>query len=693
VRIELSRRARRHLIVLCCFAWILRIAVAIEYEERHPLAQHPVIDERSYENRALEIARGNLLGDRVFFQEPLYAYGLGLVYALAGPAREDGGATPRQRTAGRHAQAFLGALSVGGVFVLTYGLFGGAAATLAGFAAATYRPLLLLPSLFLKPNLFLPLLLALVILCVTGNLARGRLRALGPWLGCGVILGLGALLRGNVLVLVPLVVLWPLGRALLEGRPRSVGLAAAGAVLVGSFAVLLPVALRNQYVGGVFALSTSGAGTNLYGGNNPLNPHGRATELPWVRGIPEFEPDDWRREAERRVGRTLDAGESSRYWARATWDSFRARPGLHLRILWNKLRLTLGSYEVPDNHDLEWDARFLSILRLPFPGFALWGWLGIAGVLSLVLTDARVRDRARARDREPVRDRLRYRAARYTLLLTVLYLATIVLTVTSMRVRLALAVLLLPFAGWLLDAGLARIPALAGVRRRWLVTDGEEGLPGPSWRVAVPALALAAAAVFVPVLSAAERREDLDERDFNLAVYLLDENDGLDGAEAIAHELDRRYPGTSRVHTLLAEIAYRRAVDLRLSGTADTVARRQELLNGALARLRTVVRARGVPAREVFRARGVAGLVQLEAGDGLAAEGHLRAALDFDPSDRRLRFALANALWQEALDAGVPDERRARLLEARSILQGLLEGVDDPVLAARLADVEVALSG
>src|SRR5690606_9871220 len=109
----------------------------------------------------------------------------------------------------------------------------------------------------------------------------------------------------------------------------------------------VPTGLRNWYVGDVFVLTTSGAGTNLYGGNNAQNPYGIATEFDWVRGIPEFEAGDWRNEAERRVGRALDPSEVSSYWMGEVLRSLRDDPWLHLRILWKKGRATLGSYEVP----------------------------------------------------------------------------------------------------------------------------------------------------------------------------------------------------------------------------------------------------------------------------------------------------------------------------------------------------------
>ena len=179
---------------------------------------------------------------------------------------------------------------------------------------------------------------------------------------------------------LPVLALWPLVRG---GRRRlsSTWSSSAGFVC-GVLLVLAPVAVRNGLVGGVWALTTSGAGTNVYGGNNADNPLGVATEFDWVRGIPEYEAGDWRREAERRTGRELDPGEVSSYWLGQVVESVRSDPGLHAGILWSKWRLAWGAYEVPDNHHLGWDARFVPLVRGLLvagegSGFALLGGLGL----------------------------------------------------------------------------------------------------------------------------------------------------------------------------------------------------------------------------------------------------------------------------------------------------------------------------
>lgn len=635
-----SRRERLLAAGVCALALVLRVLAVVQFEAHHPLADRPVIDERSYEEWGKEIAAGDWMGGEVFFQEPLYPYFVGAVYACAGESR----------TALRLVQAGLGALAALLVWALARRLFGPAPALLAALALATYRPALLLPCLLLKPNLFVPLIagLALVLAeAVARERTPGRRGASVRWLCLGALGGLGALLRGNALILLPALALAPLVCALRGGgRAGLARLAACGAVALGAALPLVPVALRNHAVGGVFALTTSGAGTNVYGGNNPQNPHGTPKEFDWVRGIPEFEAEDWRHEAERRLGRALSPTEVSSFWLAETGRSALADPLLHLSILWSKLRLTLGAYEVPDNHHLEWDARFVPLLGLPLPGWALWGTLALAGMALA----AAGRPRPLAAGPASL------------LLLFLAYLATIVLTVTSMRARLALVPLALPFAGRLL----ADLPALVRPPRRLLAP--------------LVALGLSAAAVLAPVLDAGERERKLAARDFNFITYRLDAGAPAPELLALVDELDRRYPGTLRIWSLRAEVLLRMARE-----TVDRE-RARELALDARARVGTVIERSGSNARERHRADLLGGEVELFLGEPALAAGHLRRALAFDPEDPRARRALGDALLGLAAGRGErldPTPLREAEAEYR---RALAESPDEPGARLGLAN-------
>lgn len=628
------------LLLVIALAFGLRSLAVVQYESRHPLAQKPAIDEASYDSWAREIAGGELVGREIFFQEPLYPYVLGGVYAVAGdePAR--------QRQAVRWLQAGWGALAAGVAAALAARLFGERAGWLAGALVALHRPSIWFPALLLKENLFVLVLVTLALGIVA---TRAREAAPWRWLGLGALAAAGALLRGNLLVMLPVLAAWPIARALLERRWRLRVLVDSLAFALGAMLVLAPVALRNQHVGGRLVLSTSGAGTNVYGGNNLDNPYGLAKEFDWVRGVPEHEAGDWRREASRRAGRELDATESSAFWMRATLDSMQEQPLAHVRILWRKLRLTLGSYEVPDNHFLEWDARYLPVLGWPLPGFALVGTLGLAGLASLVFLRSRVGARADLG------------AAAEVGLLLCLYVGTVVLTVTSERIRLPIVPLLAPFAAlFVLPWG--------GSDSRWFTGFAKLGTLG-----------LCAGLVLTPVIPATERGEDLDERDHNLAVALLETGE-LDEAANVVDGLLERRGDSPRVKLLAADLAYRLA-----RRTLDSLPQRARMPKEAGERIERSLRLlEGVVkqgnAQERHRAHVLSGAIRQYLGHWTLAEADYRAARAFDGEDRDLRRRLAVVVAEVAMKAATREERSRRLDEAIELLDALLAEQDDAEL-------------
>ncbi|MFT4539471.1 MAG: 4-amino-4-deoxy-L-arabinose transferase-like glycosyltransferase [Planctomycetota bacterium] len=625
-----TRVSWKWLIGIFLIAWLPRHLTVVQYEAEHPMAGYPVIDEAAYDDWAMRLASGDWLGDEVFFQEPLYAYSLGVIYAVCG----------HSPPIVRRLQAILGALTAALVALLAAELFGRVTAHIAGIAFALYSPAWLFCALLLKPVAVMFVLVMLAWLLVR------TIRQPSAWLWsvAGALAACGALLRGNVLVMLPFLCAWPLGRWLIERLRLRMGRQAgarAGAQAEGTVAfashsltamlraclciaagvtlVLAPVFIRNRVVGGEFVLTTSGAGTNLYGGNNASNPHGVATEFDWVRGVPEHEAADWRREAERRVGEKLAAEQVSHYWMGQVLESIARDPALHARILWNKLQLALNAHEVADNHHLAWDARYVAMLRSWPVGFGLWGGLGLAGLavfglLPLVRPGGRASKKsvpAGLHSADGTLD-LCEQAACEVALLWLLYLGTIVLTVMSMRIRLAIVPLMLPFA-------CAFLLRLWNARR----TKGDL-LPN------LAALVICIGLVHWPVFDDALRAAEFDERDYNLAVQFV-ESDRLDEAHALARELSGKHPGTQRLETLLAQIAL---LEVRSESrmAIGHNSRRSVVLEQAYVR----VRSPRASSRESFRAHAIAGLIALERGLPATAVDHFARARAFDPDDPEL---------------------------------------------------------
>ncbi len=632
-----GRQRRTWLVGLVCtfaLALGLRLALNAQFERHHPQADLPGIDEASYDSWGREIASGEWLGKEIFFQEPLYPYWLGLVYSAAGDQPQ------AQRALARRAQAVLGAVTAVLVALLARRLAGAWVGLLAGVAWAAYRPAIWMSALLLKPSLFLPLWVGLLLL---GLRAAQRSRSDAPgswraWFPVGLLAGLGALLRGNVLLLLPFVVAWPLVIRWTRTKPTAALRAwrSAAAILAGVLLVLLPVAARNAAVGGRFVLTTSGAGTNFYGGNNLDNPFGLATEFAWVRGIPAYEAGDWQREAERRSGKSLDAAQTSSFWLKAALKSMRQQPLAHAKILWNKLRLSLGRYEVPDNHYLEWDARHVPMLAWPLPGFESIGLLGLAGMFVFAATWLR-------KQWLPLDARVGWSiAAVFTL-----YLGTIVATVTSERVRLALVPLLVVFAAWFCVAAARRV------------------LPGITTAIALFAGAALTATTPLPE---SRRQGDFDERDYNLASAWLVSGRDLGEIEKLVQPLEAKYQGSARIAVLAAQVEFQRArAELEaLPPSEQAQARAKALVQSSLARLDRAVRADSP--RERFRAYLARGAVNQYFGQWESAAGDYKLARQFDASDAELRHRLAVCLAETAM-AGEASNRRSLLEQALELLE------------------------
>lgn len=321
-------------------------------------------DAQSYHAWGLEIAAGDWLGRETFYQAPLYPYFLGLAHTLFGPGL----------LAVRLCQTVLGAASC--VLLADAGrrLFSKPAGVAAGLMLAVYPPALFFDGLVQKTSLgvfLLCLLLLLLSRLVTGS---GRPRA---WVWPGVVLGGLVLTRENAFVFAAVLLGW-LAASRAAGPRR---LARAGALALGLALVLLPVAVRNQAVGGEFLLTTAQFGPNFYIGNNP-DADGTYRPLAAGRGDPRFERRDATQIAERDVGARLTPGQVSRYWTGRALEYIRARPADWLRLTARKVMLGLNAAEVADTEDQLSHADWSVPLRLAGRvwHFGLLAPLGVAGL-------------------------------------------------------------------------------------------------------------------------------------------------------------------------------------------------------------------------------------------------------------------------------------------------------------------------
>jgi len=322
----------------------------------HPAVRYPVLDCLAYHDWALAILHGDWLGNRVYYQDPLYPFFLAGLYALFGPDTQGV----------LIAQALLGATSVVLVYALGRTLGGEAVAIVAGLLAAAYQVFFFFDALLMKGTL--KVFLFSLGLLLAARAARGG--SAWRWLPAAFVLGLGSLIRPNALLFAPVLVAFAWS-APAEGARRHALAAALAAA--GIAAAVLPVAVRNFAVGGDFVVLNSQGGQNFYIGSFRGNDTGAFVAPPFLRADPRYEEEDFRREAESAVGRALRPSEVSRYWLGRGLDEIAADPAHFARLMVRKVALFANAHEIADNESYDFFANHVSrFLALPLPG---WGAL------------------------------------------------------------------------------------------------------------------------------------------------------------------------------------------------------------------------------------------------------------------------------------------------------------------------------
>ncbi|HEY2152245.1 MAG TPA: tetratricopeptide repeat protein [Vicinamibacterales bacterium] len=598
-------------------------------------------DSRGYDEWAQRIAAGDWLGHDVFYQAPLYPYVLGVIYTIAG----------HHLLVVRVIQAGIGSASCVLLGLAAARLFGKRAGLVAGLILALYAPAIFFDGLIQKSVLdefFVCLGLWLLSQTIDAESGKaGDKKAL--WLCLGLAMGGLALTRENALVFILVILGWIFFRELETDGPRlaardarpgarssrnqSAKARAAALFVAGLAIVLVPVALRNSYVGGGFYITTSQFGPNLYIGNHP-GADGSYESLRPGRGAPEYERQDATDLAEHALHRRLTPGEVSSYWTDRAIGFMTSHPAEWLRLMGRKVLLIGNGTEMLDTESQESHAEWSWPLRLGAP-FGNFGILIPLALFGLVMT-------------WPMRSRLWVLYA-----MTAGYAASVVIFYVFARYRYPLTPFLIVFAA----AGLVTLPSVIRAR----------AVPGGWWTIT----AIAVAAVFAnwPVLSADSMKAITES---NLGVALQADQRVTEAIPHYQRAIALR-PGYAPVYSNLASA-------LRAGGhTDEAIATYQRALTlqpdfpDAEYNLANALLEAGKPdlAVEHFQTalRSLPGSVDVQTnlGIALANGGRLdpaidafKAALAIDPGAAKAHRNLADVL----ASAGHPDEAIDHLRQA-----------------------------
>lgn len=579
-------------------------------------------DAGQYDRWAQRIAAGEWLGSDVFYQTPLYPYLLGALYGLAG----------HEPWAVRGLQAVFGALSSVFLARAGAGFFSERAGWLTGLVLALYPPAIFFDGILQKASLDLLLMSALLWLAAATQRRPTRVR-LGA---CGAVLGALVLNRENAAALAPLLLVWAASLGWDRGRARAAAHAAVFAL--GVAAVLVPVGLRNLYVGGAFLVTTSQMGSNFYIGNH-RGADGGYTPMRAGRGDAKFERDDARLLAEDALKRPLGPGEVSRYWLSRAWEDIRSAPAEWGRLIAWKWFLTWNRAELVDAEAIHTHA-----LESPLLG-ALDRVLHFGVVLPLAAAGAWW-----------TRRRARSLWLLYGMALT--FAASVTVFYVFARYRYPLVPIAALFAGAGLEGAWRRAMALRS---------------GGGARELAVAMALVACVALFSNWPFPQRYDDDAITFYNAGTELLDVGRLQDALALLerARLEDPSFPETyanlGRAWLMLDDVAAARAQLERGIALAPGHAILHLNLAAALARQGDVAQTRASLERAIrldpllVAAYGPLAEIEARAGDVTAAVGHLRRAVELAPDSAAAHADLAFASMLQGDAAGAVRELRAAL--------------------------------
>jgi tetratricopeptide (TPR) repeat protein len=310
-------------------ALVVRLLVLMQVRG-DPNVDHLTGDGAAYWRWADSILGGDWIGKEVFYQTPLYPYFLAIVR----------GVLRLNQTGVRVIQACIGACACGVLALGARKLLNTPAGWIAGILPAIYPPAISYDLQIDKPVLDV----ALACLLVWGIASLYRQINLRALLITGAACGFLSLNRENALVLVPILAIW------VWFRTRR--FAKALIFVAASFAVILPVAIRNSVIGHGMFLATAQFGPNFYIGNNS-SADGAYHPLISGRGDAMYERADATEIAQRDTGRTLSPGEVSHYWAERTLHDIAETPLRWIALIARKFAMVFANSEMADSdaHD------------------------------------------------------------------------------------------------------------------------------------------------------------------------------------------------------------------------------------------------------------------------------------------------------------------------------------------------------
>lgn len=318
----------------------------------------PIMDGKFYDEMAQDITSGNMMRHNAYFMGPLYPYFLALVYGTLG----------RDFLLVRMIQIVGGSLSVMLTYLIGTRLFRPSTALLGAIFLIFYGTTTFYEGQLLMTWLGTLLNLSVILLLLRIDEGAGW----RPYVAAGLVLGLSALARANILIFLPVVLVW----IVVVRKPARRHLYALAFTAATALAVA-PATIHNYIASKDFVLVTSNAGINFFIGNNE-----KANGVFYPPLEVDFVTDaTTRTQLELLLGKDMTPSEVSSYWFDKAGQFIRENPWAELKLLGRKFALFFNGYEIPqiESYDLARDR--YSTLKILFVNFWILVSLALLGLL------------------------------------------------------------------------------------------------------------------------------------------------------------------------------------------------------------------------------------------------------------------------------------------------------------------------
>lgn len=361
---KIDESEKKNLLYIVLAGFILRVFFIVETSGT-PFLAHLFSDSKIYMDWAKTLANGGWAGDQPFFMAPVYPHLLGIYVEIFGESL----------FVFRVLQALISSLTIFVIYLIGREFHTRTTGYIAAILSAVYSVFIFYSGAILSETLQVFVLSLLLLLIVH----KDRFEDKYHWLISGIILGIGVLFRGNILLFLPVVIIWVL-RFSENYIAKNKRVTAAILFTIGTFIPILPITGYNYAVSGEFVLLTTNGGINFYLGNNE--------DSPGVFINPkEFDIStdmSGKNYAQRQTGTKLSNSEASSYWFGRGIEYLTEKPGDALLLYANKFFLFWGEGENPQSTIMDlnyFEKHYSNILSLPLPGFFLISLLSMTGII------------------------------------------------------------------------------------------------------------------------------------------------------------------------------------------------------------------------------------------------------------------------------------------------------------------------